>query len=263
MSWNAIKLTSPTNRWTIPPTLEYERVRMVSATFDYKMKKPTGKQIATFLVGPWMIIPTAFVFALLSLFVYGDPPEIHGDLERALFLQGNTDMGGGCLFAATVGLYVTFGFTAAWYLVLKMQESTTPVSFRKNMLKSLWFLKFHILAFLIGGTADLAYDARVTPNDFKNMFLLAGLTYILCILLVTGLHPLRMPLLVRLAVAPLFTVLWLIIGSDGNTARAGQLVQSGQDPEWRPRSTRHHIMLKWHQGCDTVFEITENGESNQ
>jgi hypothetical protein len=78
------------------------------------MKKQTEKQIAMFLVGPWMIIPTGVVFAFLSLLIYGGPPETHGHLERALFLQGNTDMGGGYLFAATVGLYVTFGFTAAW-----------------------------------------------------------------------------------------------------------------------------------------------------
>ena len=80
-------------------------------------------------------------------------------------------MGGGDLFAATVGLYVTFGFTAVWYLVLKLLESTAPASFGKHMLKAFWFLKFHVIAFIIGGTADLAHDALVTPNDFRNMFL--------------------------------------------------------------------------------------------
>ena len=217
------------------------------------MKKLTAKQIVTFLLGPWMIIPTGVVFALLSLFIYGDPPEIHGNLERAVFLQGNTDMGGGCLFAATVGLYVTFGFTAAWYLVLKMQESTTPVSFSRDLLKSLWHLKFHIIAFIIGGTANLSYDARVTPNDFRNMFLLAGLIYFLTVSAIVGMNRLHLPLSARLALAPVFTIVWLITGSDGITARAGQLVQSGQDPKPVTRSSRHAIMLSWHHLCDSAL----------
>ncbi len=225
------------------------------------MKKPTAKQVATFLVGPWMIIPAAIVFALLSLLIYGDPPEIHGNLERALFLQGNTDMGGGCLFAATVGLYVIFGFSSAWYLVLKMQASTTPASFGKDVLKALWFLKFHLLAFVIGGTADFSYDNRVTPNDFRNMFLLAGSIYMLSVLLIVGLNRLSLPLPLRLAIAPLFTILWLVLGADGNTARAGQLVQSGQDPEWKPRGARHRTMLSWHQACDSVLGSKGKGYS--
>lgn len=225
------------------------------------MKKPTAKQVATFLVGPWLIIPTGFVFALLSLLIYGDPPEIHGHLERALFLQGNTDMGGGCLFAATVGLYVTFGFTAAWYLILKLQESTTPAPFGMALLKALWFLKFHIITFIIGGTANFGYDARVTPNDFRNMFLLALVIYTLSILLIVQLHRTHIPLAPRLVLAPLFTILWLIVGSDGNTARAGQLVQSGQDPQPITRGTRHAIMLSWHRLCDSAFgDIGENTE---
>ncbi len=217
------------------------------------MKKPTAKQITTLLLGPWMIIPTGLVFALLSLLIYGDPPEIHGHLERALFLQGNTDMGGGCLFAATVGLYVTFGFTAAWYLVLRMQESTTPATFGTDVMKAMWFLKFHIVAYIIGGTANLSYDAYVAPNDFRNMFLLAGLIYLLSVFAIVGMNRLKLPLSARLALAPILTIVWLITGSDGNTARAGQLVQSGQDPQPITRSSRHKIMLSWHHLCDSVL----------
>ena len=52
-------------------------------------------------------------------------------------LQGNTDWGGGCLFAGTVALYVAFGITSAWYLVLKMNESEAPSSFGRGLLKAL------------------------------------------------------------------------------------------------------------------------------
>ena len=204
------------------------------------------------LTGPLMIIPQAIVVAGLVGGVLYEPPEIHHQLERHVFLQGNTDWGGGCLFAGTVALYVAFGFTAAWYLVLKMKESEIPSSFGRDLLKALLILKFHIGAFVIGGLAHLGYDARVTPNDFRNMFLLAGVIYVCSIVFVVWLSRLRPPRWARLALAPLFTILWLIVGSDGNTARAGQLVQSGQDPEWTPRGTRHRIMLGWHQACDGV-----------
>lgn len=210
-----------------------------------------------------MIIPQSFVVAWLVGGILYEPPEIHGQLEKHIFLQGNTDWGGGCLFAGTVALYVAFGFTAAWYLALKLRESATPAAFGKNLLKAIWFLKFHIFAFVIGGAANLSYDNRVTPNDFRNMFLLAGSIYMLSVILIAGLNTLTVPAALKLALAPLFTVVWLLLGSDGNTARAGQLVQSGQDPEWSPRGTRHRIILSWHQACDAVFGSKGKGWSNQ
>lgn len=217
------------------------------------MKRLKTRQIATFLLGPWMLVPQAFVLAGLVGGLLYEPPEIHRHLERHIFLQGNTDWGGGCLFAGTVALYVAFGFTAAWYLTLKLQESATPASFGRKLLKAIWILKFHILAFAIGGTAHIGYDARVTPNDFRNMFLLATMIYVCSVLMIVVLHSIHLPLVPRLLLAPLFTVLWLIVGSDGNTARAGQLVQSGQDPQSITRGTRHAVMLSWHRLCDSVF----------
>jgi hypothetical protein len=217
------------------------------------MKMPTAKQTITFPVGPWMIIPQALVVAWLVGGILYEPPEIHRQLERHLFLQGNTDWGGGCLFAGTVALYVAFGFTAAWYLALKMREAGPSASFGKDLLKALWVLRFHVVTFVIGGTADLGYDARVAPNDFRNMFLLACLIYLLSIILVVGMARRRLSLAGLLALAPLFTILWLTVGSDGNTARAGQLVQSGQDPQPIRRGTRHGIMLLWHRVCDSIL----------
>jgi hypothetical protein len=125
--------------------------------------------------------------------------------------------------------------------------------FWRTVIRSLWLLKFHILAFMIGGTANIGYDARVSPNDFRNIFLFAGMIYLLSVLFVAALHATRLGPRIKIALAPLFTVLWLMIGSDGNTARAGQLVQSGQDPQLITRGSRHAIMLSWHHLCDSVL----------
>ena len=208
---------------------------------------------ARLLTGPVMIIPQTLIVAVaVGMFIY-EPPEIHRHLERHLFLQGSTDWGGGCLFAGTIALYVAFGFTSAWYLVLRLQETKAASSFLHMLGRSLWMLKFHIAAFVIGGAMNISYDIRVTPNDFRDMFLLMCLVYGMSVILISALASSRLSMAGKLTMAPMFTVLWLIIGSDGNTARAGQLVQSGQDPQPVIRGYRHGIMMSWHHLCDSTF----------
>lgn len=205
------------------------------------------------LTGPLMIIPQGLVVAIaIGLFIY-EPPEIHRHLERHLFLQGNTDWGGGCLFAATVALYVVFGFTSAWYLTLSLGAREAATSFWRTTLRALWILKFHLLAFVIGGTANFGYDSRVTPNDFRNIFLFAGLIYLFSVLFIVAVYKTRLRPRTKIALAPLFTLVWLFVGYDGNTLRAGQLVQAGQDPQPIVRSSRHCIMVSWHNMCDRFF----------
>lgn len=216
----------------------------------FKLAKQGAARIAT---GPLMIIPQALLVASgVGMFLY-TPPEMHGQLERHLFLQGNTDLGGGCLFAGTIALYVVFGFTAAWYLTLSLEKMDRSAPGWRIFLYAFWLLGFHMIVFVLGGIANFAYDSRVTPNDFRNLFLFAALIYTLSILFIVALHRTRLSLRTRLALAPLFTLIWLVIGSDGNTARAGQLVQAGQDPQPIVRSFRHHIMLSWHHLCDRAL----------
>lgn len=205
------------------------------------------------LTGPLLIIPLGLLIAIFTgRFLYV-PPEITGRPEHLLFLQGSTDWGGGCLFAGLVSLYVSFGFTAAWHLALALRDLPAPLPFGKALLKSLWILKFHLLLFIVAGTAPWGYDARVTPNDFRNIFLFAALVYALSILWIVSLRGVRLSTPARLALAPLFTVLWLVLGSGGNTARAGQIVHAGQDPQPLTRGARHGAMLAWHHLCDGVL----------
>lgn len=218
------------------------------------MKKTIGNQQFKFLLGPWMVIPLSLIVAFLVGVVLYEIPEVHRDYERYIFLQGNIDMGGGCLFAGTIGLYIFFGFTAAWYLVLKLEESQTDISYLQTLTNAFLILWFHILVFIAGGTMHFSYDAIVTPNDFRNMFLLAGLLYMLSIIFICILHKLRINKSWKLILAPFFIVLWITIGSDGNTARAGQLVSSEQDPHYQIRGKRHAIMMSWHRVCDSILE---------
>ena len=240
--------------WPWPWALAAIGISVVLYLLSMRLGAALPRQdVARVLTGPLLIIPLGLVVAIAVGFFIYVPPEIHGHLERHLFLQGSTDWGGGCLFAGTTTLYVVFGFTAAWYLALSLRDLPTSLSFGRAFLKSLWILKFHLLFFVTAGTSFWNYDAFVTPNDFRNIFLFVALIYALSILWIVALRRVRLPLPARLALAPLFVVLWLVLGSDGNTARAGQLVHAGQDPQPIVRGVRHGIMLAWHHLCDSVL----------
>ena len=211
------------------------------------------RTVATFLLGPAMLLPMSFVVAGLIGGVLYTPPEMTGKLEHMLFFQGSTDLGGGCLFAGTMALYVYFGLTAALYLALRLSEAPPGPTFGADVRRALWFLKFHIAAFLIGGVGDIGYDSSVTPNDFRDMFLFAGALYTGSVFLIIGLNRTTKKLASRVVLAPALIILWLIVGADGNTSRAGQLVQSGQDPQPIMRGVRHGLMLAWHHGCDKLL----------
>ncbi len=209
--------------------------------------------MATFLLGPAMLLPMSFIVAGLIGGVLYTPPEMTGKLEHMLFFQGSTDLGGGCLFAGTMALYIYFGFTAALYLALRLSEAPQGPTFGADVRRALWLLKLHIAAFLIGGLGDIGYDSRVTPNDFRDMFLFVSALYSGSIFLIVGLNRTTKKLATRLVLAPTLIILWLIVGADGNTSRAGQLVQSGQDPQPIVRGIRHGLMLAWHHGCDRLL----------
>ena len=203
------------------------------------------------LTGPLLIIPMGLLLAVATgAFLYV-PPEITGRPEHLLFLQGSTDMGGGCLFAALASLYVFFGFTASWHLTLRLNELPVPLPLGKTIVHSLWLLKYHLLIFLVASPCLWTYDAAVLPNDFRNLSLFAALVYALSILWVATLRNIRLSRRARLILAPLFTMLWLVLGSDGQTARAGQIVYAYQNPKPIVRGLRHGLMLDWHRLCDS------------
>jgi hypothetical protein len=196
---------------------------------------------------PLAIFPIAILVA--GYFGSYEPQHING-YDVPLFLQGSTDMGGSDTFAATIAMYIAFGLLGAVYVILQMHVRRPTLSYVLDVGTNLWALRFHIFFFILGGTACWDYDERVTPNDFRNMFLFAILVYSASVAIVTAVGRTRLPLHWRLAFAPLAIYAWLWLGADGNTMKAGQTRQSGEDPLFQPRGTRHRIMLAWHQLCD-------------
>jgi hypothetical protein len=67
------------------------------------------------------------------------------------FLRGSDDYGCSNLFAGATALYVAFGVLASWHLTFRLSESATSASVLRDLLRALWILKFHFVAFLVGG----------------------------------------------------------------------------------------------------------------
>ena len=214
------------------------------------------RKLLLLTLGPVGILPLGiFVFLFVTRIINYSPPEVTLKLEEYLFLQGNTDEAGGMGFAIWVSSYIFFGITASIYLTLKLEDRKLESGITKELFNIVQILWAHIVIFLLVGLLPvvMGYDTRVTPNDFRNMFLFVATIYCLTVFLVAVLRKLSDKEWVRLVFAPTFIFIWLIIGADGNTLRAGQLVQAGQDPKPVIRGIRHGIMMSWHRLCDNLL----------
>lgn len=209
-------------------------------------------KLAALATGPLSLVPVGAI--LFYLFGRYGGAEIGHLQSIPYFLQGSTDWGGSNLFAVSTAAYLVFGVLASIYLTLRLAERVPAPTFWGDLKGALWLLKFHLLLFLIAGP-ELAYsyDGRVTPNDFRNLLLLVFLLYGLTVVGIVALYRRGASLPVRLSLAPALLVAWLIVGIDGNTAKAGQVLNAGIDPDWTPRSPLHAVMLGWHRLCDGVL----------
>lgn len=209
-------------------------------------------KVATWATGPLALIPVGAI--LLALFGRYDGAEIGHLQSIPYFLQGSTDRGGSIVFAVSTAAYLVFGILAAIHLTLRLSETVPAPTFREDLTGALWILKLHLLPFLLAGPVfSYAFDGRVTPNDFRNLYLFALVLFGLTVIGIVALYRRGVSLPVRLSLAPALLVAWLIVGIDGNTAKAGQVLNAGVDPDWTPRSPLHAVMLGWHRLCDGVL----------
>lgn len=195
------------------------------------------------LTGPMSLLPLGILIFLL--FGTYDPAEIGHLQSIPLFLQGSTDLFGSSLFSATMASYVLFGLTASTYLTLRLDEVMPANLLIKDIARGIWLLKYHVALFIVFGLYPVkTFDSLIQPNDFRNMFALACVLYTGSFLLTLGLFRMQLPIWKRLTLGPAFLVLWMVVGSDGTTAKAGQVLYAGENPETSPRGKRHNLMLE-------------------
>jgi hypothetical protein len=214
------------------------------------IKLPSLSKVLEFIFGPWMILPQSFIVAIIfGGFIY-EWPESTMNYEKYIFFQGSIDMGGACIFAGVILVYIFFGFTASWYLTMKLNQITYQ-SYLHTVLHSLSVLKYHFVFFIIGSLVNIPDDAYAGSNDFRNMFLFVFFIYLLSILFICFLKKYKIKFSTKIILAPTLVIVWLFIGSDGNTERAGQFVSSDKNYVYKIRGKRHSIMVSWHKLCDS------------
>lgn len=202
------------------------------------------------LTHPAMLLPVAVtVVALVSRY---DSEDIGHKQAIPLFMQGSTDWGGSITFACAMALYVVCGTMASWQLVLWNELQPAWASFGERLRGGTWRLSLYWVCFLLG-QLTWGYDRWIGPNDFRNMALLAALVFAASACWITWLSRRALPRGARIVAAPLLILCWLIAGSDGTTAKAGQVLLAGVDPAETPRGVRHGAMLQWHRLCDRVL----------
>jgi len=237
--------------WVIILVLSVVVCYFYNAGLAWKDIKINKSNIVKVLIGPWMFIPQIFLGTFTILSIYQRPMET-GVFDKFLFFQGSIDMGCELIFVATIALYVLFGFIASWYAVLKLEELDNKSTFLQMFTYLVKVLKYHIAIFIFWGIL-CDCDARIIPNDFRNMFLLVFFLYLFTMILIVIMRKLNLSRGIRLIIAPIFIVIWLIIGSDGNTARAKQIPIWNDNPHYVVTSKKHAIMIAWHNLCDDFF----------
>ncbi len=206
------------------------------------------------LVSPLMLLPT-FV-GLIRIYGNYSGNDIGHLQSIPVALQGSGDWGGSNLYAVCGAAMLWFGMTGAIYLDLRLREIPDHMGFLPRLAKALWILKFHILAFVPVWTPVCAgwNEAALYEQDFRNVIVLAFLTYTLSILLAVAFSR-RKSRLSRALLSPILLILVAFLSSDGTSHKAGH-VPCGtycEHPGMPPRGARHAFILAWHRFCYRIL----------
>jgi hypothetical protein len=224
---------------------------MIREFFLGPPRQPLWARLLWWLSSPLALFPIGFVVA--KVFGRYTPEDIGSSQTIPLFLQGSTDWGGSDTFAAVVALYVVCGFLGALHLSLLLDHlDGTDGTLRRAGIGTARLAIPWALFLGLGGLSAGA-DRGPMPRDFRDLFLLAALVFVLSTFWIAWLSRRRIRPIWKVALAPLFIYFWLVIGSDGTTTKAGQILNSGDVPSTAARGVRHGLMLEWHALCDAVL----------
>ena len=225
-------------------------------------KLSRGERVLLVLTGPWMILPGLVVLYFLTLpLVAALPAETSGLPERLLFFQGSDDWGGSMMFALWAAALAFFAVTIPIHLSLRLRAFVRPAGFARRLGRALLAALPFICLFLWTLCYDLVWLRKedllyvITAGDLDPLALLlvaatvcaAGLVW------VAALDGSRLSPRARTWLAPLFALVWFVLASDGQTPRAGQMIQAGWEPLPAVRGARHTAMLAWRRAVLAPF----------
>ena len=219
-------------------------------------KLSRGERVLLVLTGPWMIVPWLFVLYFLTLpLVALLPAETTGLPERMLFFQGSDDWGGSMMFALTASALAFFAVTIPLHLSLRLRAFVRPAGFARRLGRALLAALPFAVPFLWLLVNDLIWRCKEGHSewhvpvagdlDLPALLLVAATVCAAGLVWVAALDSSRLPPRARTWLAPLFALVWFVLASDGQTPRAGQMIQSGWEPLPAVRGARHAAMLAW------------------
>jgi len=227
-------------------------------------KLSRGERVLLVLTGPWMIVPWLFVLYFLTLpLVAALPAETSGLPERLLFFQGSDDWGGSMMFALTASALAFFAVTIPLHLSLRLRAFVRPAGFARRLGRALLAALPFAVPFLWLLVNDLIWRCKEGHSEWHVP--VAGALDLLAILLVAAtvcaaglvwgaaLGGSRLSPRARTWLAPLFALVWFVLASDGQTPRAGQMIQAGWEPLPAVRGARHAAMLAWRRAVLAPF----------
>jgi len=219
-------------------------------------KLSRGERVLLVLTGPWMIVPWLFVLYFLTLpLVAALPAETTGLPERMLFFQGSDDWGGSMMFALTASALAFFAVTIPLHLSLRLRTFVRPAGFARRLGRALLAALPFAVPFLWLLVNDLIWRCKEGHSewhvpvagdlDLLAILLVAATVCAAGLVWVAALDGSRLPPRARTWLAPLFALVWFVLASDGQTPRAGQMIQAGWEPLPAVRGARHAAMLAW------------------
>ena len=227
-------------------------------------KLSRGERVLLVLTGPWMILPWLIVLTFLTTPLAAVlPAEVFGRPERMLFFQGSDDWGGSMMFALTASALAFFAVTIPLHLSLRLRAFVRPAGFARRLGRALLAALPFAVPFLWLLVNDLiwrykeGYSEWHVPVagdlDLLALLLVAATVCAAGLVWVAALDGSRLSPRARFWLAPLFALVWFVLASDGQTPRAGQMIQSGWEPLPAVRGARHAAMLAWRRAVLAPF----------
>ena len=213
------------------------------------------------LTGPKLFWPVT-VLAVLASGALGlwIPAELHENAETALFFQGGADLGGGMAYGCLAVVSAFWGVWLAWNLSLRMHAvERRGVGFGWRVWRALLLL-LPTLGVVVGVVAVLCVLSKdwlmgvlagsgpvSTCRDIPVLAATGAAVAVASILWVAWLDGRKWPAWLKCFLAPAATALWLALGWDGQTPRAGQRLECDWEPRPAVRGPCHRAMLAWYQ----------------
>ena len=93
--------------------------------------------------------------------------------------------------------------------------------------------------------------------DLPVLLMTATAVYLASFLFIVWFDGRGLPGWAKTMLAPLFFIIWLALGSDGQTPRAGQMLADFEEPFHATRGLRHGTMLLWRSWRDGHSDSSE------